>query len=293
MDSFIFNHLKNNTMKKINFHYMHSLLLILIIIAASSVLNSCTKDNNSFSGDKAFNISLNTMNEVPSVIGRTETGTAVIILHTDYTLEWSIQIDDLSGQDALTTAQINFGDPATHGDELINLVDNTELKFVGGIANGSKKISEYQATKIKTGDVYLNVNSNQEPEGLLRGQLDKTIIWALDVSLSPENETPAITDRIDRGIAILRFTDDDMLYSNIQLMNVLSADSITTANIEEGALGEHGGSMVLLVSSKSDYGASKKIKLMPTVLMHLKEDAHHVNIHSMLKPTGLMCGQLQ
>lgn len=280
-------------MKKTKLFQLNNLYLTLVILAVSTVMNSCTKDNNSFQADKTITITLNAMNEVPAVYGRIETGTAVLVLHTDYTLEWSIQINDLSGQDALTTAHINLGDPAMRGDELINLVDHNNLKFVGDFANGSKKITEYQAIKIKEGEVYLNVNSNQEPEGLLRGQLDKKIIWALDVRLSPENEFPSITNRTDRGIAILRFTEDDLLYSNIQLMNVLSTDSITTANIEEGTSGEPGGSMLLLASTKSDYGASKKTILMPSLLTHLKEDAHHVNVHSVLKPAGLMCGQLQ
>jgi hypothetical protein len=172
-------------------------------------------------------------------------------------------------------------------------VDNIELHFVGGYANGNTKLTPNQVAIIKAGDVYINVNSSQEPEGLLRGQVDKNVIWALDVNLSPESEIPSITDRTDRGIAILRFTDDDMLYSNIQLMNVLNTDSITTANIEEGPVGVHGGSMVLLASSKNDFGASKKITLFPSVVTHLKEDVHHVNVHSVLKPAGLMCGHLQ
>ena len=76
-------------------------------------------------------------------------------------------------------------------------------------------------------------------------------------------------------------------------MNVLNTDSITTVNIEEGASGEPGGSMVLLVSSKSELSVSKKISLIPSVLMHLQSDAHHVNVHSILKPSGLMCGTLK
>ena len=265
----------------------------LAFVTILSVLNGCLKTDHSFSADKTFNISLSTNNVIPAVTGRIETGTAILILRSDYILEWSIQINDLSGQDTLTTAQINLGDPVTRGDLLIILVDNNEEKFVGGFANGSRVITPSEVAKINAGNVYISINSNQKPGGLLRGPIGNIIIWALDVNLSPENELPSITDRADRGIALLRFTDDNILYSNIQLMNVLNTDTITTANIEEGASGALGGSMVLLANSKTDFGISKKIKLTPDMIMHLMSDVHHVNVHSTLKPLGLMCGQLK
>jgi hypothetical protein len=108
-------------MKKGNVYRLINLFRIFMIIASSGVLNSCTKMNNPFPADKTFNITMNAMNVVPKVVGRIETGTAVLTLHADNTLEWAIQVKDLSGPDALTTAHINLGDPATRGDQLIRV----------------------------------------------------------------------------------------------------------------------------------------------------------------------------
>ena len=69
---------------------------------------------------------------------------------------------------------------------------------MGGYANGSNKLTTNQVAIIKAGDVYVNVSSSQELEGLLSGQVDKNVIRALDINLSSESEIPSITDRTDR-----------------------------------------------------------------------------------------------
>ena len=276
-----------------------TLILLLCSALIISVVGCIDGDSDTGSAIKtAANIALNTQNEIPLVENRNETGAFIINIFEDNHIEYSITINDLSSSDALTVAHIHAGDPVSTGVPIITLVDGTNIAFQGNKAIGTLQLTEAEITTLLGNDLYVNVHSTEQPTGLVRGQLDQIITNAFNVMLSPSNEVPAIDDRNDSGMAILRIVKDkdgnDKLFYNVSVMDIEMDDAITAGNIHSGAATENGDVVINLeLTDDTQLGITKSLILEGDVLTQLKNDALYINLHSTDKPDGLIRGQIR
>jgi hypothetical protein len=229
--------------------------------------------------------------EVPGLSGRSESGYAIIQLVADNSLEFQLYVDNLSSSDSLTGAQINFGDPASNGNVVIDLKPVFKSRYTAtGIV---EKLRPGQIDTLRKRTVYVNIHSKKAGSGLLRGQLDKQISFAADVVLSGSNEVPSVSTTAS-GRCILRLTNDKVLYSKITVDNLESSDALTAAHIHKGATGVNGDAMFMLGSSAIDFGTVKtSTQLSDAQVQSLLKDALYVNAHSTKHPAGIIRGQIR
>lgn len=278
---------------------MRKVFLLLFCTALISITTNC--NNNGDSGPSiigAGNIKLNTKNVIPSVENRNETGVLELILYSDNYLEFSIVIDNLSSSDQLTEAYIYTGDPVSIGTPAITLVDGTSTIFQNNKVTGGRQLTDAEAAIITGDNVYVNVHSAEKPEGLVRGQIDKIIEQAYNVTLSPQNIIPEITDREDHGMAILRVVKNEngtsKLIYNVTVENLKPTDAITNGYIRIGNTTQNGNILVDLdLTDASQLGSTKELDLEPSVNTKLKNDALYINLHSTDYEDGLMRGQIR
>ena len=258
---------------------------------------SCSDDNNTVSPTKtlvqSFDILLDNANSIPMVTGRNETGNIQMSLFDDNSLEFTITVNNLSATDALTAAHVHTGDVVSTGGVVLTLVEGTIIAFSGNTATGTLTLTATEISALQGSNVYVNVHSTESASGLLRGQIDQTIDNAYNVSLSPDNEIPAVTGRSETGTAYFRLVGSTMYYKAI--VNDLDAtDAITASHIHEGSSTVNGGVLINLeLIDNAQLDITKNITLSATDLTKIKTDELYVNIHSTQIGSGLLRGQIR
>ena len=264
-------------------------LLLLVI----SLLQSCKHDP--LPGPSTVRIwedvSIRAIYEVPAPAGRNEEGDATIELLSDSSLKYTFHIHNLSPSDTLTAAHIHAGDAGTSAGVLINL----QPVFIGAGATGQiTGLRPGQIDTLLTKPVYINVHSKQVPSGLTRGQLDKKIDFAMDIAMNGANEAPTPVSTTAFGTAILRLTDDKVLYSKVTVNNLETDDTLTVAHVHRGALGAAGPVRITLCSGLADFGVLKiSAPLQDSLVTILKNDPCYVNAHSKNHGPGVVRGQIR
>lgn len=229
--------------------------------------------------------------EVPAVPGRDEEGEASLELLSDNSLAYTFHIHNLKTGDVLTNAHIHAGDAGTSGDILIDL----HPAFVGSGATGIiKNLRQGQVDSLLNSPVYINIHSAQVNSGLVRGQIDKKISFAMDIDLSGDNEVPDTIHTTATGNAILRLTDDKVLYSKVTVGNLESNDTLTFSHVHRGGAGANGPVRIFLCSSEADFGQLKiSAPLADSLFNMLTTDPTYVNVHSKRHGPGLIRGQIR
>ncbi len=93
------------------------------------------------------------------------TGTAEVTVDTDAgTVAWVVTVDGLTGDP--TAAHIHG--PATKDENAPPVIDMSDA-----IMDGSADITDEQIADLKAGNYYVNVHTEANPDGEIRGQLAK------------------------------------------------------------------------------------------------------------------------
>ena len=262
-----------------------------MVLLAMITFSSCKHDSDSGpSTVKKWTVEMKAIYEVPAPAGRNEEGEADLELLSDNSLKYTVHIHNLTPGDALTNAHIHTGDAGTSGGIIIPF----NPTFIGpgttGIVTG---LRQGQIDTLLGKPVYVNVHSTQAPGGLARGQLDKNIVFAMDVPLAGTNEVPAVSTTAT-GLAILRLTDDKVLYSKVTVNNLESNDTLTVSHIHPGAAGTNGSPLIFLCNSATDFGVLKvSAPLDDASYNQLLNNAMYANAHSRRHGSGLVRGQIR
>lgn len=268
-----------------------SVLPLLIL-----VLFSCKKNKTTTPAPtvvKEFSLVLSAKNENPAPATRTETGTALIKILSDNSVTYTITVNGLASGDALTAAHFHTGNAGSNGPVVLNFSPTFSGTTATGAVTGVRE-SLLDSLKTGTAEIYLNVHSTQVASGLVRAQVNTTVDWAMDVSLSGANEVPAVTTTAT-GTARLRVTSNGKLYSFVNVTGLTAPDgNLTVAHIHSAAAGANGSVLVGLISTATDFGVVREIVLTTTQLDAIKGTAAlYVNAHSSLFPAGLVRGQIR
>jgi len=261
------------------------------IVLLAIVFQNCKHDSdNGPTTVKKWEVEIKAINEVPAVGGRNEEGEATIELLSDNSLKYNIHIHNLSASDALNNAHIHTGDAGTSGPVFIPF----NPTFIGagttGVVTG---LRQGQVDTLLSKPVYVNVHSTQAPAGLARGQMDKEVVFAMDIPLLGSNEVPPVSTTAT-GLAILRLTNDKVLYSKVTVNNLENNDTLTVAHIHPGATGINGSPLIFLCNSLADFGVLKiSDPLIDANYNMLLTAPMYANAHSRRHGAGLVRGQIR
>jgi len=257
------------------------------------LLGSCNKDDENVGTIvKERTVELDSKQEIPTVADRNEKGTANLKVFADSTLTFSITVSNLDGTDQLTVAHVHTGSPVESGSPIVTLVDNSTIKFQGNKASGKVKLNSSQFNSLKDDegdDLYVNIHSTKLPLGLVRGQLGQTITFAQNVALTPNSNAL----RPETGMAILRMTKDSTLFYKVTVNNLTEGDVLSTAQINVGAAGVTGPSLLSLYTMSTDFDTEKSVKLTSSQANFLLNSEIYVSVSSTQLPDELLRGQIR
>ena len=267
------------------------LIAAVFSLACFIIISSCKKKTVNPNLLKSWsNFTLSPQFENPAPAGRTETGAVTIELYDNNTVKWSATINNLLAGDAITGGHIHAGDAVTNGPVILNF----NPSFVSGQASGTVSISQTLADSLKTIPIYANFHSTAFPGGLIRAQLDKTIDVSYEVNLAGTNEVPAVVTT-STGKALLRLMTDKTLYYKVSVSPVDPGDALTVSHIHKAATGVNGSVFINLIvpADATAFGTARSLVLDDAQILSLKTDAVYVNVHSTLRPGGLVRGQIR
>lgn len=267
-----------------------------MLLVCSAFIFSCKKDKDgpSIKTLKEWTLPLSAKNENPAPAGRTETGTFVLRIMSDNSVQYNIAINNLTAGDALTMAHIHTGNPGVNGGVILNFAPT----FTGGSASGSVANVRQTLLDSLTGgsaELYVNVHSTQVGSGLVRAQINSTIQWAQDIVLSGANEVPAVTTTAT-GVARFRLTTEGKLFYVVNVTGLGAGDgTLTAAHIHNGAVGANGSVLIGLATTAADFGVDKQRQLTDVEKAGIIDGtgALYVNAHSSIYTGGIVRGQIR
>lgn len=140
-------------------------VMSLILVVGAFTVFAPSSVTPAEAGPVTFELNLNGGNEVPPVEGPAS-GLARLTFDADTNeLTWVVFVRGISGG-AITASHIHLAPAGSNGPVII-FISAVPFSTVGG----SVILTDEQLTDLKAGNLYINVHSQDNPGGVLRGQL--------------------------------------------------------------------------------------------------------------------------
>lgn len=237
-----------------------------------------------FNADMTYNVSLSGSQEVPAV---TTMSSASAVVEIDEDLPaFSVSVD-VSGLTDVTGVHVHDGGIGMNGPVAFPLTDAGDGTYV----LAETTISPSNLAALTNGEWYLNVHTDANPSGEVRGQIVADTTAVVTFPLSGNQSVPAVdTMASGSGYALFDTTDD-----SVSLVAVTTLENATMAHIHSGFAGVTGGVVVTLVESDETAGVwmtDGSVSLDMATATQLLSGGHYVNVHTEANPSGEIRGQI-
>jgi len=242
---------------------------------------------------------LNTEQEIPApTSGAMGNGLAIVALnYTMDTLFYDVQVEGLTG--AITGAHFHEGNLGETGPVLIGITDDVDGNRINGFLEGEALTNE-NIRKFLAGEIYLNVHTEENAPGEIRGQVYKLAREGYTYELSGDQEVPMVTtSAYGSGMASV-----DRDQSNVHFMmvyNDLSGPQVM-AHFHAAPMGVNGPVIFTLSpffeqtdTFDAAFGYWSDMDETPfdaEAAESFREGEVYVNIHTSENPGGELRGQL-
>jgi hypothetical protein len=267
------------------------LYTLTCILTCITLTTSCNKKND-YNGNveviKEWKFALSSFNENHATSPIETNATFHMVALADNSIRYDVQIDSA---DRIVAAHIKLGDPVSNGNLLVNLPVRVYSTYASGILTGLS--SGLMDTLLNNNiEKYINLTTNKAPFGLVRGQLNSNLVLSRNVVLSGSSVLPAVSTTTT-GIAFLRLTADNVLYSKIIVNNNDPSDPVTAATINQGISTAAGPVLLTLASTPQEFGVGKKATVSASAYSALLSSSTYVTLSSGLRPGGKLRGQIR
>jgi hypothetical protein len=96
-----------------------------------------------------------------------------------------------------------------------------------------------------------------------------------------------------KGLAILRVTADKVLHSKVIIQKLAEGDVLRASHIHIGAMGVNGPVRIFLAHDAHEFGQNIETQLTDAQYALITGGACYVNVHTNLKPGGMIRGQIR
>jgi Cu/Zn superoxide dismutase len=240
--------------------------------------------------DYGYYADLNGQKQIPSVTTSAQ-GVAILKLNRSMdSIDVHVATNDMS--DTLISAHLHTGDSANNGGvilDLSSLIKGTSLR-------GTVAFPSISRHAIDSGNVYINLHTTSNPNGEIRGQLEKTTGMRFDAVLTNDQEPSAPT--VTNGFGTASFILDSAmstLYYDI-LVDSLT-DTIIAAHIHQAPFGQSGSVVFGLGTITSNrisgsWSSTSTPALTDALISELLKGNLYVNVHTTANLNGELRGQI-
>lgn len=199
-------------------------------------------------------------------------------------LDVNIQLTELSSP--ITGVHLHEGAPGENGPVLIDL----GLLRDGNVIQGTVDLTIPQLIALSVGAVYVNVHTENNPGGEIRGQLDFQNGLSFDGWMSGLQEIPFTTSS-GSGLAVATVSPDLTNIDVWVVTDALSGDA-GAAHFHNASIGQNGGVVLDLTTGLSDNDITFSGPVSESVVSELLSGNIYTNIHTPAYPGGELRGQM-
>ena len=270
--------------------------------------------------ESVFTAALSGSNEVPAVASAGSGFASATVSEDETTLDYRLYVNDLAD---VTMAHIHIGAAGTNGPVAAFLFGPEDPGVIadGLIAEGTITEADLVATAgvfdgtmaqllqlVRSGDAYVNVHTETNPSGEIRGQLGLAS-FNFGADLNGGNEVPPVTST-GAGFAALAVDAGQTAIDYTLITHGLS--NVAQAHIHIGPRDENGPVAAFLFGladppvttdgilaqgtiTESDLIATMGVfdGTMATLLDHLRAGTAYVNVHTQAYPAGEIRGNVE
>ncbi len=160
------------------------------------------------------------------------------------------------------------------------------LTPVGSTVDGTLTLSNSDPADFQAGHFYVNIQTQQNPTGELRGQVIPPGATLYSGVLSGANEVPPISTQANGGAQFVLSGDLSTLSYEIDVNGIIP----TGADLDDGMPGKNGPMLYQLTLNQG--GAQGSIMLSPNDVPMMQGGATYVNVHTASYPNGEVRAQL-
>lgn len=210
------------------------------------------------------------------------------LVNTD-TLQYNIAVSDIV---SITASHIHFGPVGKNGPVIHGLYNGSGAFDSAHPISGVITLTAPNLVDLLTGYYYVNVHTNANPGGEIRGQIGGSRLF--QANLTGAAEVPA-RHTIASGRAVLALSADTTKLSYRVMVDEING--ISAAHIHKAAAGVNGPVIFPLFSNASGVfdpltPISGTLDLSTAQVMDLISDHYYVNAHTAEAPAGAIRGQV-
>ena len=259
------------------------LLISLLSSTLYAAIPTITPVDPQFSNNFIITSKLSGSQEVPAVVTNGQ-GVATIHFNADRTMATlNVTVSHLSS--AVTGAHIHEAPAGMNGGVLLNFTND----FQNGRITATFAVDAALVSKLIRGALYLNIHTQNNPGGEIRGQLALEAPESFMGMLTGDQEVPAVTTTATGIISVHYTANTNVLEINAQWDGLSAA--ITGVHLHNAAAGMSGG----VVQNLSSFviGNSIKIKIQAgSYIEDLRAGNIYLNVHTSNNPGGEIRAQL-
>ncbi|MCU4674110.1 CHRD domain-containing protein [Catenovulum sp. 2E275] len=268
--------------------YCLTLMLALMMTACSLDFGSDDDDDNSpesFMPSLTLTIQLSGSQEVPSVMS---TDTATVEFQFDQNLMQFRATLDATDVEGFSAAHIHQGYVGSNGDVAFTFEPSSTA---GMYYINETNLNQAAVDEFMDGGWYVNVHTEDNASGELRGQILTSDFTLFTFNLSGEQEVPTVdTEAMGYGYATYN-SSTNILDLKVKTME---ADDTNAAHIHTGRIGTNGDVAITLIQGldSSEWMTEENTVIDSTTAQILMDGGHYVNLHTTENPSGEIRGQI-
>jgi hypothetical protein len=246
----------------------------------------------------SFDAKLDTAQQTGPVTGANGNGSSFFTISNDFTsIDYSVQVEGLSG--AITAAHLHEGVAGTSGGVLVDLTGDINGNTISGTISGAG-LTQVLITELLESGVYINVHTAANPNGELRGQINRVAREGYSIIMNGAQEVPAVSTMASGGGIITVSRDRNNAHVMLVAQNM--AGTISGAHLHNAAAGSNGGVLFDLTglftgneSFSSAFGYLTSDDSTPfngASEVEARNNRMYVNIHNATNANGEIRGQV-
>jgi Cu/Zn superoxide dismutase len=258
--------------------FLPTFILFMILMAKPLLANH-------ISSNLVFTAQLGGAQENPAVVSDGQ-GVAVVTLdQSQSNLYVNVSLSSLSGP--ITGAHIHEAAVGVNGPVVIDLTPYLVGNRIKGVVRG---VPNTVLMKLLNGSYYINVHTENNPSGEIRGQLGLETDYRYSAQMDGSQENPAVTTD-GRGLGIFTLSQNE---ANVHFKILFTGltSTVTAAHIHRAAVGMNGGVVFSLVSFINGNTIEGDWQPDSTLLSALKAGELYVNVHTDNNMGGEIRGQI-
>jgi Cu/Zn superoxide dismutase len=236
-----------------------------------------------------FDLSLDGNQESPNVVTPGK-GLGIVTIWPDLNeLEYYVVYDQLSGP--VTGAHFHQAEPGVSGAVVLDISSEVSAHDI----TGSTPFSLYAFNTLLNGDYYINLHTAANPDGEIRGQVQKYAREAYTFELSGGQENPSVTTQATGGGVVT--IDRDRVSAHFMVVYSGLEGNFTASHFHHAKPGVNGGVIYNLTDQYNAFGGAfgywdETSTPVFDAASLFRNNEVYINVHSDANPSGEIRGNI-